>query len=241
MGKQPGGNPYDKYLRQYLTFEALEAGTFSLYLYKGCSDMAVSYSVNDGIWVDTTHIYNSSTNTITTPSLNVGDKVIWKCVSSDGSFGNAYQKTALFSSTGTCNIYGNILSLIYGDNFIGKDSIADGFQTFRQIFQTGLKCVSSENLIIPISVIKQYVCTSMFQNNTVVQKGPVFISEDIQANALYTCFDGCTSLSSMTILADSVNSSQSNWVRNVPSGGVLNKKKGTTWNLLPTGWTINYI
>lgn len=242
MGGGKKENPYAEYMEQYLTFEALESGTFTLFMDRACGDRTVSYSIDGGeTWVDTNHVYYSTSKRITTPSLNAGDKVIWKCISSNGAFSESYGAPCNFSSTGNCNIYGNILSLVYGDNFIGKDSITDGYQTFRGNFKSGMKCVSAENLIIPISVIKQSVCINLFQNNTIVEKGPVIISSDIQSQALNAAFSGCTSLASLAILADTVNTSQNDWARNVPSGGVLTKKSGATWNLLPTGWTINYI
>lgn len=242
MGGGKKENPYAEYMEQYLTFEMLEAGTVNLFVDRACTDKTVWYSIDNGeTWVGTEHVYMTSSQNITTPSLNVGDKVLWKSISTDGSFSKDYSAVCRFSTTGNCNIYGNVLSLIYSDNFINQDSLVDGFQQLRANFKLCSKIISAENLVIPISVIKGYVCTEMFDSCTALEKGPVFISTDIQSQALYEIFEGCTSLASTAILADVVNTSQNNWARNVPSNGVLTKKTGTTWNLLPTGWTINYI
>ena len=200
--------------------------------------MTISYSLDNGVtWID--NAFTTDTNkTYTTPTISAGDSVLWKCISTDGSFSRSYGNCVLFSSTMSCKMYGNILSMIYGDAFIGKNTVADGFQTFRQNFQR-LKVVDAEYLIIPVMTMKQHVAIMMFYSNTNLVKGPAFVSDEIQDGALQQAFSNNTHLASLTIIADSVSNNQSNWVTGVPSGGVLTREIGNTFTLLPTGWTFN--
>ena len=241
-GKVERYNPYAEYLSQYMTVEMLASGTISLTIGRTSSDRTVGYSINDGSWVDTSYRNaDNSPKTITTPSLNTGDKVRWRCESVDGAFSKSYGVTSYFASTANCNVYGNALSLVYGDSFEGEDSVDSSFQTFRESFKNGFKCVNAEYFVFPIDTVHGNMFFDAFYRNAILEKGPALLSSEIQSQALRGMFSGCTSLQSIAILADTVNTSQNDWAKSVPSGGVLTKKKGTTWNLLPSGWTINYI
>ena len=232
------GFPLSTYIRKYLTMQAIETGTFSVSIDSGCSSMTISYSLDNGVtWIDNAFTTGTA-KTYTTPNISAGDSVIWKCISADGSFSNSYDKVVKFSSTMSCKMYGNILSLIYGDAFIGKNTLANGFQTFRQNF-INLKVVDAEYLIIPVITMKQYVAIMMFDGNTNLVKGPALVSDEIQTGALQQAFRNNTHLASLTIIAGSVSNNQNNWAANVPSGGVLTREIGNTFTLLPTGWTFN--
>jgi len=89
------------YENKYLTFEALEDGTFKF------ADKVVNYSVDNGkTWTELPA--NTSTGII-----QQGDKILWK--------GNntSYQNTSgQIKASNKFNVEGNIMSLVYGDNFI---------------------------------------------------------------------------------------------------------------------------
>ena len=232
------GFPLSTYIRKYLTIQAIETGTISVNIGSGCSSMTISYSLDNGVtWIDNAFTTGTA-KTYTTPTISAGDRVLWKCISTDGSFSISYEKVVKFSSTMSCKMYGNIMSLIYGDNFIGKNTVADGFHTFRQNF-ANLKVVDAEYLIIPVKTMKPYIAIMMFDGNTNLVKGPAFVSDDIQTGVLQQAFRNNTHLASLTIIADSVSNIQSDWARGVPTGGVLTREIGNTFTLLPTGWTTN--
>ncbi len=120
------------YSTKYLTFVALEDGTISCsYNYRN-----LYYSLNSGT------TWTNYTGQVTVQS---GSTIMWKS--------NApivtYAKNISFSSTGLINIEGNALSLIYGDDFIGKTTIstAKNQEDFKGAFGA-LKIVSAENLIL---------------------------------------------------------------------------------------------
>jgi len=91
---------------KYLTFEALEDGTFKFY------NKAVSYSADNGLtWTELPA--NTSTGTI-----HQGEKILWK-----GTNNYYYIKNGQIKSSGRFNAEGNIMSLIYGDNFTNQYSL----------------------------------------------------------------------------------------------------------------------
>ena len=85
------------YSQMYLTFEAIESGTFK---FSGATSAhTLSYSLDDGAtWTTLAHNTN-------TPIINAGNKIMWK--------GNLtpYSSTGIgkFVATGNFNVYGNIM------------------------------------------------------------------------------------------------------------------------------------
>lgn len=140
---------------QYLTFDILTGGTINW----NCSGInyskEISYSTNDG---ETWTTINSTT------SINVvaNDKLLVK--GSNTSYWSDTTTRCKFSSSNgaTFNLSGNIMSLVHGDDFIGKDSLDDGQvdingnhgwpNIFRGLFSgcSGLK--SAKNLILPTTL-----------------------------------------------------------------------------------------
>lgn len=123
-------NPLHDYSKDYLTFVALEDGTFTFRMDQKLTTAAVpsmSYSTDNGkTWTTVQNIDNEAV-TVTTPTITRGHKVLWKSnavqyyINPDPyPGGNVGQGS--FSSTGTYNVEGNIMSLMYGDDFKGKTS-----------------------------------------------------------------------------------------------------------------------
>ena len=66
---------------KYLTFTALEDTTFKLTIGSAVSESilsSISYSTDNGKTWNTTNNVDSETVTITTPTINTGNKVLWK-------------------------------------------------------------------------------------------------------------------------------------------------------------------
>lgn len=59
------------------------------------------------------------------------------------------------------DVYGNIMSLIYGDNFIGNNTLTEPY-TFRLLFENGV-VRNAENLILPSTVLTEGCYSGMFQ------------------------------------------------------------------------------
>lgn len=90
-------NPFVNYTTQYLTFNALEDGTFS-FTKKGTGD-DIQYSLDNGdTWVSLASEEN-------TPTITAGNKIKWKSTITPQSSNGI----GTFSSTGSFDIQGNVI------------------------------------------------------------------------------------------------------------------------------------
>ena len=172
----PAPVPYNE---QYFTIEALSAGTLSV------SSEGVYYSLNGGTW---TH------PTISTPiSLSQGDKVRFK--------GNVnHDLTGLFSgNTMSFNVYGNIESLEYGDDFSGQTSIKVN-SGFSWCFWNCTGLTDASNLILPATALTSSCYYRMFMGCTSLATAPALPATTLGSTCYYGMFMGCTSLATAPAL-----------------------------------------
>ena len=201
-------NPYD-YSKVYLTFVALEDGTFTFRMSEKLTTAAVpsmSYSTDNGkTWTTVQNIDNKAV-TVTTPTITSGNKVLWKSNAVQYSInpdpypgGNMGQSS--FSSTSTYNIEGNIMSLMYGDDFKGKTSfktpISNGYRagTFCQLFTNNQNIISVDHLVLPATTLEIRCYEEMFKGCTSLTTAPVLPATTLVGDNSYSSmFEGCTSL-----------------------------------------------
>ena len=190
-------NKYVDYSREYLTFEALESGTFTLTVPTSVTSSymtSVSYSTDDGAnWVTT--MIDNTAQTITTPTINAGDKVLWKGIGINAS-NNSYYSYSIFSSTGDFNVSGNIMSFFYGDNFVGQTDFPSRNQGyfFYRMFYGCIDLISAANLILPATTLATYCYSGMFQGCTSLTTAPELPATTLSVRCYQEMFQGCTSL-----------------------------------------------
>ena len=253
---------YVPFEEQYLTFEALENGTFTLTIASGVTTTVlkdISYSIDNGDTWTTTNNVASTEVTITTPSISAGDKILWKGTGSSMAVSNA---NSIFSSTCLFNVYGSLLSLFYGDDFKGKTAIGSGGRVdyFAKALFYGSKVVNAKNIFLPtnlgLSVYSNmfYGCVnlisapvlradgsfqscyeSMFRNCTSLIKAPDLLASSIGARSYYNMFAGCSSLNYIRCLATtrSTINPTTGWVSGVSATGTF--VKDASMNDWPTG------
>ena len=166
--------PHD-YSQDYLTFEALESGTFRF------SGNSVNYSLDDGA------TWTSLAANTSTPTVSAGEKIMFKAsITPDVDSG-----VGRFSSTGNYNAMGNPYSLIDGDNFSGMT--ASTAYALYGLFEGCNGLVSAENLSLQAQ-LAGYDYTYMFSGCTSLVNAP----ELPATGAAFHCYDGmfagCTSL-----------------------------------------------
>ena len=213
------------YSKEYLTFEALESGTFTL------AGEDVRYSLDGG---DTWTLLAANT---ATPTLNQGDKILWK-----GQFDCNGKK---FSSTCRFNAMGNIMSLMYGDNFIGQTTFPNNFIFYQGVFYQNTRLVSAENLVLPVTTLAGNCYSSMFSGCTSLTTAPELPATTLTNNCYIGMFSGCTNLNNIKMLATNISATNclSNWVNNVASSGIFTKAAEMTTlptgaSGIPSGWTV---
>ena len=199
---------------KYLTFEALESGTFTFTMENKLSTAcveSVSYSIDDGeTWITVNNIDGEAV-TLTTPTISEGNKVLWKgvgvqyCSNTDpypgSNFGQGY-----FSSTGRFNISGNIMSMLFGDNFIDKvefpERITTGYGAgaFSYLFGhlnpqlRNCGIVSAKNFILPATTLTDYCYSNMFIGCTALTAAPELPATTLTDYCYSNMFIGCTAL-----------------------------------------------
>lgn len=246
--------PHD-YSQDYLTFVALEDGTFQF-------SHTVNYSLDDGqTWVEL------ATNT-PSPTITSGNKIIWKRILTPPTGSSK----GTFSATGDFDVQGNIMSLVYGDNFRGVTDLTDYEYVFEYLFQQNTHVINSENLIIPATTATVFCYAYMFEDCINLITSPKILPATTLGNDCYLAmFNGCSSLTTSPILPalqlayccyqwmfngctnlnyikamfieipDSVT--LHNWVKDVASTGTFVKNSAAQWDVVgtkgvPSGWTI---
>lgn len=185
------------YSQDYLTFEALESGTITLKIPSQVNSTkmtSVSYSTDNGAtWVDTT--VDNTYQTITTPTIAQGDKVLWKGIGTIMSAGGD-TTSCFFSISNSFNVSGNIMSLLYGDNFQNQTSFPSGSTyNFGYLFyNSGNRLVSVENLVLPATTLAEECYASMFQGCTALTTAPALPATTLVTGCYFSMFSGCTSL-----------------------------------------------
>ena len=239
--------------KMYLTFKAIDSGTFSF-------SNSINYSLDDGQnWV-------SLASNTATPTVSAGSKIMWKASGLTPDLNNGI---GTFSSTGQFEVMGNAMSLVSGDSFSEATTVAN--YQFIHLFNgcTGLS--SAENLSLPATTLAQYCYSEMFFNCTSITKAPelpaLALANGCYDNMFRACssltkapelpattltnqcylmmFYGCTNLNMITCLATDISQDQSTfmWLDSVASTGTFVKNASmTSWPTgadgIPTGWTV---
>ena len=168
-----GDKPYEE---QYLTFETLEDGTFSF------TENDLQYSLDDGV------TWQTLTAGTSTPTISAGNKILWKQTGI-----NTYSGIGKFSSTGKFNVYGNIMSLYYGDDFIEKNDISSRYSAFKMLFNSCSNLISAENLILP-NILGHSCYHFMFSYCTSLTKAPELHATTLKGYCYNYMFKNCKSL-----------------------------------------------
>lgn len=166
-----------RYRAQYLTFRALEDGTEFW-----CKESNVYYSTDSG------QTWTGITSAPKRFQMNSGDTVMFKCE-------RAKHYNCFSGRTGTLDIEGNIMSMVYGDDFaLRSDLPSESASTFNEFF-SHLNVVSAVNLVLPATALTEYCYQYMFSGCTALTQGPVTLpAEVMQKSCYWGMFAGCTAL-----------------------------------------------
>ena len=193
----------DKCKKEYLTFEALKSGSFTLTIDKDNYGItlditSVSYSIDNGNnWV-TTQRNSEAATIITTPTISQGSKVLWKGIGTKyGAGGPGKGIRSIFSSDCEFIAYGNIHSLTFGDDFINNFTIYQN--NYYGLFEGSL-LTSAENLVLPATTLADSCYFNMFSGCTSLTTTPVLPATTLANNCYFSMFSGCTSLTTAPVL-----------------------------------------
>lgn len=184
------------YTKEYFTIESLEDNNTISFGNTNMDTRTISWSTDKTTWNNVTSIQN---DTVTIATINTGDKLYFKAT--NNKYGAMWGKYNNFKSIGQFNVYGNTMSLLYGDNFIGKTTFPSGSEQFYFFFY-GSKVVDASNLILPATNLNgRSVCYShMFENCTYLTAAPVLPATTLGYQCYNGMFKGCTSLTTAPVL-----------------------------------------
>ena len=182
--------PVIDYSKQYLTFECLTAGTITIKASDTSISKTISYSTDNGsIWTDLT----TSTTEQSLGTFAIGDKVLIK--GSNNSYAIVSMVTYFnqFGGTAHVKVSGNIMSLIYGDDFIGQTSFQANCN-FLYLFYHYINLIDVSNLILPATILTKECYSSMFKGCTSLLNTPELPATTLASDCYVCMFSGCTSL-----------------------------------------------
>lgn len=191
--------PAHDYSQDYFTVTALESGNFQL-RYFGPDIKIVKNGQDVFDWYNPNTANASAWTTII--SLDPGDYVLMRKTAS-GPIGSAYG--GFVQCTGNFEVSGNIMSLLYGDDFVGKTSFpSTSAQYFRNFFKDANKLVNAGNLILPATTLPSACYNSMFRGCTSLVTAPELPATTLKVGSYYGqyqyMFYGCTSLTTAPVL-----------------------------------------
>lgn len=241
------------YNTQFLTIESeVDNNTISWKTSKASSTQYIQCSTDKINWTTV----RSNTSGALLATLNNGDKLYLKGSLIGHSSTPNYD---YISSTQEFKLYGNIMSLTDGDNFINATTLTKTKQ-LSDLFK-GSKVTDASNLILPATTLSRNCYTSMFTGctslvtapelpaTTLVQEcysnmfwgctslttAPTLPATTLAQNCYFYMFTNCTSLNNITMLATNISALNclDNWVSNVAATGTFTKSASMT--TLPTG------
>ena len=197
----------EEWANEYFTTIAREDGTisFNIRFDMGTNYItSISYSTDNGeTWNTTNNVDNKSEHLVTDVSVERGDKILWKgtatqfgCWSSDEEIDDLVGSS--FSSTCEIDVQGNVMSLLYGDNFKDK-TVFENEYTFTYLFSdydrsTGCLIVNAQNLLLPATTLTYGCYSSMFRYCSNLITVPELPATILAEFCYQYMFDGCTSL-----------------------------------------------
>lgn len=197
-----GGIPYSD---QYFTIESLDDGNTVRFLGGDYLPKIVSASTDNGAtW--TAYGASSSGATVETigtliATLDRGEKVLIKGLNDTYNDIDGYHvgHSSYLKPSGRYVVYGNIMSLFYGDSFTTATTLnsPDPFGAFfsRANDQYILNLISAANLVLPATNISENCYSQMFKDCTSLTEAPSALpAMTLTKNCYYGMFHGCTSL-----------------------------------------------
>lgn len=147
-----------------------------------------------------------------------------------------------------CNILGNCLSMLFGDNAKSNHSLEGKDGAFCALFKNCRTIKSVSTSFLPATTLANSCYKDMFSGCTSLRRSPDLPATELARDCYTRMFSGCNSLKYIKAMFTTTPSSYytSNWVNSVASSGTFVKNKNATWNVtgvngVPSGWTIQKV
>ena len=188
-----------KYSQNYFTIVSLEDNNTIGWKTSNSSNLkTISVSTDDGqTWTNK----ESSTSGTVLATLNNGDKLLIKGNNTAyGAVINSVITNNYFTATQNFDVEGNIMSLLYGDNFIGETSLSGKEYAFVRLFYHNNYLVNAQNLKLPATTLAHGCYDYMFGGCSSLTTAPVLPATTLVGYCYSYMFFNCTSLTTAPIL-----------------------------------------
>lgn len=188
------------YDQRYLTIRQLNGGPSKLIWSKTSSAVAGGYiSFDSGAtWTESPQGFFQTSG--------AGQTVMFKRVFQKQGTGDGYETGTIYSSDQNVDwaVEGNIMSLIYGDDFVGKDNF--GEITYKGLFQelfggTGFSnrfnIVSADDLSLPATALTESCYSSMLSRTNIKRAPKLSRAKVLAKNCYSSMFGSCYNLTSV--------------------------------------------
>ena len=202
------------YSSEYMTLSALGDGEITITIPAAINSTyatSISYSKDKATWTETLIDDTEQTISIT---VTDGENVYLKGIAKQ--LGNSSTGVNI-NSNADINASGNIMSLLYGDNFKDKTSFPEGSQfTFLNLFNSNTHLISAENLILPATTLVTRCYQTMFRGCASLTTAPELPATTLIDHCYFKMFNKCNILTAApsvlpaTTLADWCYSSMFN-------------------------------
>lgn len=235
----------EKAIKPYMHFEALEDGlTISL------SRNSIEYSLDGSTWVALSAGASS-------PAINTGEKIYVKGeIISTGT----YEGSGTFTTSKKCNVGGNIMSLLYSDDFENQYTLTQSWVFAGLFFECQIVNVSEDLLSattlspycyywmfagcyslltapkLPATILTIGCYQGMFYYCTKLTTVPDLLAPILVEECYAGIVSGCSSVNYIKMMAIDISAQYclSLWVEGVALTGTFVKNKDATWNVTGT-------
>ena len=195
---------------QYFTIESLEDNNEIYWLSQRDVTDYIFISTDADVWLEkNVSNVNNVNDQIPIIKLNKGDKLFIRRIYNINHA--TLQLNSYFSSSKNFIVYGNIMSLFYGEDFIGKydflqkrqnisivnsnnENSESLYNIFSYLFANCRTLINAENLILPATIL-QYGCYArMFAGCRNLEKAPKLPATTLAQYCYEAMFNNCTSL-----------------------------------------------
>ena len=186
--QKKGVEPVVDYSKEYLTLTALgNSVTFSIVANEQDPNIPlVSYSTDGG---STWSTISPDTTASKIATLNSGQSVLLKGTQT-GTSSTGYIK---IDATGYYNASGNVMSLIFGDNFIGQTSLSGKDYAFLSLFHKSTNLKNVDNLVLPATTLATSCYQNMFRGTSITST-PKLPAMTLADSCYRQMFSQCSSL-----------------------------------------------
>lgn len=234
------------YAKQYLTFEMLEDQDVSIYWSIDFIDAEktmtqISFSIDDGkTW---TNVELDDNEEYEIGMLKKGQKILFK--GNGGTYNHSSKTYLKIIPDDEITVYGNIMSLIYGDDFYGKNFDIMKLHSFGYLFAGISTILDVHNLILPTNTVKRCYM-HMFDGCAGITTAPELPATYIEQQAYESMFEGCRKFAYVASPAYGyINTGgTTNWLKDVAATGTFVCNFESDWTKgasgIPTGWEKKY-